>query len=587
PSDAPNVMLTSATPANATFSSATAPAGWACVTPPPLTTGSIVCSTPGLAAGASATITIVVRVDALLPSGTLIDYSVAATSDASDPSPADNTAGVTIPTTAPPSADIQLAGTVSAPTTAPGGTLVFTLTATNAGPDTVASLTITDPLPTGTTFVSVAPDTDGTATAPAVGETGVVTTNWASPTLPGESRTTTIVVQVDTNAADGFIITNVATATSPLSDPDGSNNSSTVSTVVQIEATQAFADLAVGIGELPPTVDTGTLLEYDITVTNNGPDASELVRLTGSTPGGTRFVSLTSDQGTVTAPAAGSTGSFACDIGTLEDGQSVHITLTVNVIAEGGATVNARFVASGSATDSLPFNNSAATITGVRAGNDTLLTWDPPLECSDDCLNPPLHLQTSAPPPGSASKVPRVAQLVAGVLPVARDPRNSLVGYNIYRSNSPNVTATPQNFFTSVPPSTTGIIAPTATTGSFFTVTAMYPNGESSDTNAASGGIPEPDIMAFDIRTAKVIVGGTGFSDTVQVFVDGIPFKKGARVKPGNVRIVQKGKLLTGQTVQQYLAQQGGVVLVSVLNADTGIGTFLYRSSKAAADKRE
>ena len=44
-------------------------------------------------------------------------------------------------------------------------------------------------------------------------------------------------------------------------------------------------------------------------------------------------------------------------------------------------------------------------------------------------------------------------------------------------------------------------------------------------------------------------------------------------------RVVQKGVLLTGQNVGAYISQQGGVVLISVLNNDqeNAIGTFLYR----------
>ena len=136
---------------------------------------------------------------------------------------------------------------------------------------------------------------------------------------------------------------------------------------------------------------------------------------------------------------------------------------------------------------------------------------------------------------------------------------------------------TPANFFMSVPASVTTMVVATAPGGSFFTVTAQYPNGESDSTNAASGGIPEPQITGFQIRGNKVIVTGTGFTDSVTVFIDGIPFRKGAKVKIENTRIVQKGNLLTGQSVNSYMTQQGGVILVSVLNTDTGIGTFLFQ----------
>jgi hypothetical protein len=288
----------------------------------------------------------------------------------------------------------------------------------------------------------------------------------------------------------------------------------------------------------------------------------------GSTPLGTRLVSLSASQGTVSGPAPGGTGPFTCDLGEIGPGESATVTLSVNVVASGGTQFEVGFTVASQTNDPVPFNNSTLSgTTDVVAGNDTLLMWDPPLACSNNCLNPPLHLQTTTVPHGKAA--PRPA--------AARDTRNTVIGYNIYRSNDPNVQPTPENFFTSVPPSVTSIVAPTAPGVSFFTVTAAYPNGESSETNAASGGLPEPTITGLTIRGKKLVVAGMDFSDTVQVFVDGIPFKKPAKVGSGNTGILQKGKLLTGQTVQQYLNQQGGVVLVSVLNEDTGIGTFLYR----------
>jgi hypothetical protein len=260
------------------------------------------------------------------------------------------------------------------------------------------------------------------------------------------------------------------------------------------------------------------------------------------------------------------------DLGVVEPGQSITIVLGVNVVAEGGVNVTNRVTVSSETNDPRAFNNQSASVTNVVAGLDTQITWDPPLPCPDDCLNPPLHLQSfTAPPPSDR---------FTGHLPsIVRDPRNTVIGYNVYRSNNPNVTTSPANFFTSVPPNVTSLVVPTAPGGSFFTVTAQYPNGESGGTNAASGGIPEPQITGFEIRGNQVIVFGTGFTDTVTVFVDGIPFKKAAKVKErnGSPRIIQKGKLLTGQKVSSYFASQGNVILVSVLNTDTGIGTFLYR----------
>jgi uncharacterized repeat protein (TIGR01451 family) len=392
-----------------------------------------------------------------------------------------------------------------------------------------------------------------------------VTCVWEGATPVGVTRSTLVVVRIDPNAADQSVVTVTGTASSGLADPDSTNNSATAVATVAIAPGTPVADLGLSIGDVPTEIDTGDRLEYEITVSNDGPATASGVSVSGSTPEGTRLASISVSEGTVSGPAAGATGSFTATIGELDAAQSATVTLAVTVVAAGGSRVATRAVVSAETADPNPFNNSGGSgTTSVRAGNDTLLTWDAPLPCDTDCLNPPLHLQTMTVPSGGFT-APRQRLL-----------RNNVLGYNVYRSNQPNVQPTPQNFFTTVPASVTSLVAPTAPSGSFFTVTANYPNGESPSTNAASGGIPEPAISGFLVGGAKVTVIGERFTDHVQVFVDGIPFKKQAKVKNGNTRIVQKGKLLTGQSVAQYLQQQGGVVLVSVLNTDTGIGTFLY-----------
>ena len=55
------------------------------------------------------------------------------------------------------------------------------------------------------------------------------------------------------------------------------------------------------------------------------------------------------------------------------------------------------------------------------------MSWDPPLACEDDCLNPPLHLQTFTGASGGRATW------------IVRDPRATLVGYNIYRSTDPDL----------------------------------------------------------------------------------------------------------------------------------------------------
>lgn len=584
PDPASGVTLTDPVPTNTTFQSIANPAGWSCSAPPQGGTGSIVCTNPSLAVGATATFTIVVRADSGLPPQTSITNTATVSASATaDPVPTNDSASATTVVGSPPSADMNITNTVTPGSVAPDTTITYTITATNNGLTDASDVTISDPLPSTVTFVSVTPSAGGSATAPASGTTGTVTCVWAGPTAVHESRTITIVCRVSNNVADETPIDNTATVTNGVYDPDPSNNTATATATVAIDPGTPVADVSLMLTNPPSTVATGTFLEYRLVVGNRGPDTATNVMISGSTPVGTRFVSLTSSPAATagspdcTAPPVGGTGLFSCNLGDIDPGNSVVISFVVNVVAAGGAEITTSFSITSEVSDPNPDNNAtAAPTTAIEAGNDTLLTWDPPLECQDDCLNPPLHLQTMDPPPGTTSK----GVSYTGHLPsIVRDPRNTVIGYNIYRSNMPGVTPNPANFFTSVPPSVTSLVAPTAPGGSFFTVTAMYPNGESGGTNAASGGIPEPDITSIRVRGKKLIIEGTGFTDTVQVFVDGIPFTKNAKVKlkNGSLRIVQKGKLLTGQKVAQYQSQQGGVILVSVLNSDTGIGTFLYR----------
>ena len=121
---------------------------------------------------------------------------------------------------------------------------------------------------------------------------------------------------------------------------------------------------------------------------------------------------------------------------------------------------------------------------------------------------------------------------------------------------------------------TTTITIPTSPAGSFFVVTAQYDTGESAPTNEASGNIAAADLEKVDVKSAKIVATGIGFTDEVQVFVDGIPFVKAAKVKKEATRVIQKGNLITGQTIGQYIASRGGVVVISFRNSNGGIATY-------------
>lgn len=212
-------------------------------------------------------------------------------------------------------------------------------------------------------------------------------------------------------------------------------------------------------------------------------------------------------------------------------------------------------------------SQSVTYTTITRFGDQTLaaratLNWDAPDASSPLPLPPPERLQAT--PIGSPA--------ATAVEPILWRRGGAVKGYNVYTSTTSPVATTPQNFFTSVPPTMTSAAVPTSSGGSFFVVTATYDSGESPPSNEASADVPAATLSgALKVTATKVVVNGTGFTPTVQVFLDGIPFLSPAKVKKNNTRVQQKGTLVTGQTVGAYLASKGGVVLVQVRNSNGGI----------------
>jgi uncharacterized repeat protein (TIGR01451 family) len=91
PSPAQSLTITDTMPANTTFVSATAPAGWNCTTPSVGGNGTITCTSATLAADSNATLTFVFNTSAAIPNGSIIANSATVTSTTPDPDTSNNT----------------------------------------------------------------------------------------------------------------------------------------------------------------------------------------------------------------------------------------------------------------------------------------------------------------------------------------------------------------------------------------------------------------------------------------------------------------------------------------------------------------
>jgi uncharacterized repeat protein (TIGR01451 family) len=125
----------------------------------------------------------------------------------------------------PLAADLSITKTDSPDPVTTGNNLTYTVTVTNNGPDPAQSVTLTDNLPTETTFVSCSSTGGGVC-----GGSGNNRTVTFASLASGETETITFVANVNCSVADGTVISNTATVSSSTLDPNTTNNSATTTT---------------------------------------------------------------------------------------------------------------------------------------------------------------------------------------------------------------------------------------------------------------------------------------------------------------------------------------------------------------------
>ena len=130
-------------------------------------TGSITCTNPSVPMGAADVFTLVVNVNAVTPAGTVISNTATAASTTPDPVPANNSATAT--TTVATGADVSVTKTDSPDPATAGGNVTYAIVVTNAGPSDASTLTLSDALPAGTTFVALTSPVGWTCTHPGGG----------------------------------------------------------------------------------------------------------------------------------------------------------------------------------------------------------------------------------------------------------------------------------------------------------------------------------------------------------------------------------------------------------------------------------
>lgn len=388
PSDAQNVVITDTLPSQTTFVSAIAndPAV-SCTAPAVGSEGIVTCNLATLPFGSSVQVLLTVKVKSSVASGTSISNTATVGTQTTDPTSSNNTATTT--TAVQTSATLAVVKTDSPDPVVAGTNLTYTITVTNNGPSDAQGVTLNDPLPAGTSFVSLS---GNGIFQPA----GACSHNGATPgvvncgglVLPaGQTATLNVIVKVAASAQiapPAQPINNTVSVSSPTDagGPRTAQSSTNVRRESDLELTKSAPAQAIAGQNIdytlklrnagPSDVDgggtPGTIVITDFLPTGVVPlSPLSSPNLTVSGPGGFTC-SYDSSAGTVTCRnAAGDPGDFpAGSIATIIFKARLASNLAANTNINNCATATL----TGPEVDPIEGNNSSCASTVVQTSAD-------------------------------------------------------------------------------------------------------------------------------------------------------------------------------------------------------------------------
>ncbi|HXY43294.1 MAG TPA: hypothetical protein VEH29_03830, partial [Acidimicrobiales bacterium] len=316
---------------------------------------------PSLVSGDSASLILTVTVNTTSPVINTATLSQTVPNSSGDTTDSESSS---FPLTPAPVANVSLTKVSSVPGDGnlPHGTQVtYTLSLNNAGPDSAAGVSVTDPLPTGLSFVS-----SSTATGSIANASGTVT--WTVGVLAdGGTATATITALVSDSAALGNI-TNTATEAQTTENLTGTQSASASNNVV------AAANVSITKIANPSTnTPHGTEITYTIGLTSAGPDAAAGVVVTDPLPAGTTFVSSSTATGSLVNPPVGTNGTVTWTVGTFAAGDSATASIVVLVTDSASGTITNTATETQTTADPTGTQSASATNTVVPAANVSLV----------------------------------------------------------------------------------------------------------------------------------------------------------------------------------------------------------------------
>ncbi len=346
PSVATTATLTDDLPSGFTVGSV-ASGVWSCGAP----TTQIVCTATNLALGTS-TVTVVGAFD---PSATGTVSNKATVTSPSDLSTTNN--GVVDAAVVSPKADLSITKSHRPVSVVAGATVTYALDVTNRGPSTAKDARVTDSLPVGLTLTS--------ATGP-----GWTCTNSGQDVscvnpalLPGS--TSTILVDARLEAGATGTLDNTAIVSALTSDPIATNNSSTDSTSIVVQADLQVSKVHVG------SFNAGNTISWIIYATNRGPSNVPGTAISDVPPAVVTSLTWTcSGSGGAVCPPSGVGAPNAVPVD-LPSGATITMVLSgkLDPAATGNIVNTATLTTPAGVVDPNPTNNtgSDSTLAALRA----------------------------------------------------------------------------------------------------------------------------------------------------------------------------------------------------------------------------
>ena len=309
PSDARNVVVTDRIGE-----------GWTFVSADPAATcsesdGLITCSIGTLGAKDGIDLHFVMVAPETLEHGTTVSNAVGVTTETVDPEPTCSTC-VAGPVPVERSADLRAVKTLLTTPVVAGELAEWSIDVSNLGPSAASSVTISDVLDSGLTFVSAS------SSPGCIGGEGGEVECFVGELSVGEHRELVISAMVSPSTAEGYQFTNTVTTGSP--DPDPEPECPTCTSGPHTVTTRAELNVTKRLLSAPLTAGERAVWQLD--VVNHGPSSARDVVIVDELPAGLRFVPEASDPRCAFVDDA-----VRCAIGTLADGGFDSVLLAMDV----------------------------------------------------------------------------------------------------------------------------------------------------------------------------------------------------------------------------------------------------------------